>query len=116
MKVKATQVRRYRIWTYDVWGNAKDGFDVNDRYSHGYVDITCKREVFNAGTPNEFSTYEPTDRQLSRAAGFWRASWDGSDGCYTAENSRNGRPIGELIEEDRPELARVVSQNAIVQS
>ena len=21
----------YQVWVYDVWGNAKDGFDVNDR-------------------------------------------------------------------------------------
>lgn len=21
----------YRVWTYDVWGNAKDGWEVNDR-------------------------------------------------------------------------------------
>ena len=97
-----TKTRKYRLWTYDVWGNARDGFDVNDRYSHGYVEIVCKREVFNTGTAHEFATFEPTDRQLSRAAGFSRASWEGgSEGVYYAESSRNGRPIGELVEEDR---------------
>lgn len=101
----AVKIRRYRLWTYDVWGNARDGFDVNDRYSHGYVDIVCKRETFNVGTPNEFHTWEPTDRQLSRAAGFKGVAWDGQEGSYHAEVSRNGRPIGELDEEDRPELA-----------
>ena len=94
-----TKTRKFRLWTYDVWGNARDGFDVNDRYSHGYVEIVCKREVFNVGTPHEFETFEPTDRQLSRAAGFSRAAWDGQDGAFYAEDSRNGRPIGELSEE-----------------
>ena len=96
-----TKVRTFRVWTYDVWGNARDGFDVNDRYYLGRVSIRCKRETFNVGTPNEFSTWEPTDRQLSRAAGFTGVKWDGTgDGYYTAEVSRNGRPVGELIEEE----------------
>lgn len=94
----AFKIRRFRLWTYDVWGNARDGFDVNDRYSHGTVEIRCKRQTFNVGTPHEFHSWEPTDRQLSRAAGFTGVTWDGSDGSFYAENSRNGRPIGELIE------------------
>lgn len=99
-----TKTRKFRLWTYDVWGNARDGFDVNDRYSHGYVEIVCKRADYNVGTPHAFSDWEPTDRQLSRAAGFTRVSWDGSEGTYYAEATRNGRPIGELCDEDRPEL------------
>ena len=94
------KVRKFKIWTYDVLGNARDGFDVNDRYGQGYVTIKCKREDFNVGTTIEFSTYEPADRQLSRAAGFYRATWDGQEGTYYAEYSRNGLPIGELIEEE----------------
>lgn len=94
-----TKVRKFRLWTYDVWGNAKDGFDVNDRYSHGYVTIRCQRKVYNAGTPNEFETFEPTDRQLSRAAGFSRVEWDGGDGSFYASAKSNGMPIGELTEE-----------------
>lgn len=109
MKPAKTKIRTYALWTYDVWGNARDGWDVNDRYSHGTVTIACKRAIFNAGRPREFSTYEPTDRQLSRAAGFIGAAWDGEPGgehngrayggIYHAENPRNGRPIGELCEE-----------------
>lgn len=105
-KVPQFKIRRYRLWTYDVWGNARDGFDVNDRSSHGYVEIKCRRAIYNAGTVHEFSRWEPTDRQLSRAAGFSRVSWDGMEGHYTAEQSSNGRPIGELDEEDRPEFER----------
>ncbi len=94
-----TKLRTFRLWTYDVWGNARDGFDVNDCYKQGLVTIKCKREVFNAGTPHEFETFNPTDRQLSRAVGCSRLSWDWQDGDYYAEDSRNGRPMCELIEE-----------------
>lgn len=27
----------YTLWTYDVWGNEKDGYTVNDRYKQGKV-------------------------------------------------------------------------------
>ncbi len=100
------KTRKYRLWTYDVWGNARDGFDVNDRFSHGYVSIRCKRETFNAGTSAEFHMWEPTDRQLAAASGFRGCEWDGMDGHYTADKKSNGRPVGELDEEDRPELAQ----------
>jgi hypothetical protein len=97
-KAIPVKVRTFKLWTYDVWGNARDGFDVNDRYGHGLVTIACRREVFNVGTPHEFETFNPTDRQLSRAAGFRGVQWDGQDGYYTAEATSNGRPIGELVE------------------
>jgi hypothetical protein len=94
-----TKARTFKIWTYDVLGNAREGFDVNDRYGHGLVTIICRREIFNAGTPNEFETFEPTDRQLSRAANVTGAEWEGSDGVFYAKAKRNGRPLGELVEE-----------------
>lgn len=98
MNAPKSKVRTFKLWTYDVWGNARDGFEVNDRFPQGMVTIQCKREVFNIGTPQEFATYEPTDRQLSRAAGFLRVQWEGEGGCFYA-TARNGRPIGELVEE-----------------
>lgn len=101
--METTKLRKFRLWTYDVWGNARDGFDVNDRYSHGYVSIRCKRRVYSAGTPREFETFEPTDRQLSRAAGFRGVEWEGNDGAYYARAKSNGRPIGELIEDQTKE-------------
>jgi predicted NAD/FAD-dependent oxidoreductase len=29
----------WRVWTYDVWGNAEDGYEVNDRTDQGYLDL-----------------------------------------------------------------------------
>jgi hypothetical protein len=99
MNAPKFKIRTFRLWSYDVWGNARDGFDVNDRYKHGVFTIKCKREVFNSGTPHEFASYEPTDRQLSRAASICGASWDGCEGVFYAEKKSNGMPICELIEE-----------------
>lgn len=98
------KIREYRLWTYDVWGNARDGFDVNDRASHGYVTVKCRLEIFNAGTAQEFATWEPTDRQLARASGFVGCEWEGQEGYYDAAQKSNGRPVGLLDEENRPEL------------
>lgn len=100
MSIQKFKARRFHLWTYDVWGNAREGFDVNNRCSHGDVRIRCKRQVFNAGTPHEFETFDPTDRQLSRASGSIGVQWEGSDGCYYAKLSRNGRPVGKLIDQE----------------
>jgi hypothetical protein len=94
-----TKIRTYQIRTYDVWGNVNDGFEVNDIFSHGTVSIVCKQKIYNAGTPNQFEDFEPTDRQLSIAAGFGvSVSWDGQDGTFIADKSSNGMPVGELVE------------------
>ncbi len=80
-----------------MWGNGRDGFNVNDVYSGGVVYIRCKREIHNKGTPHEFSSYHPTDLQLSRAVGGKNLSWDGeSDFILYAERSSNGKPVCEL--------------------
>lgn len=95
-KLPAFKTRVYRLWTYDVWGNARDGYEVNDRRDCGTVTIRCRRETFNAGTPHEFHTWNPTDRQLTRAVGGRGLVWDGeSDHVLHAETGR-GRPVWEL--------------------
>lgn len=32
-------MNKYQLWTYDIWGNAKDGFEVNDRYKQKIVEL-----------------------------------------------------------------------------
>jgi hypothetical protein len=93
------KIRRYALWSYDVWGN-RDGFEVNDRRSHGTVTIRCEATIHNAGTAHQFVSYDPTDRQLSRAAGVRRVEWDGvTDEGFYASLKSNGKPICELIYE-----------------
>ena len=33
--IKAKQ-EKYKVYTYDVWGNSEDGYDVNDRFSSSF--------------------------------------------------------------------------------
>ena len=42
----------WELRTYDVWGNAKDGYEVNDTRRVGEVTIRCAVERNNADTPS----------------------------------------------------------------
>ena len=85
--------------TYDVWGNARDGFDVNDVYRRREpITLMLDVETFNAGTPQEFQGATPTDRQIRRVFGLGRIQidTDGDDMFITVNRERDGYPIGEL--------------------
>ena len=95
-----TKTRYFKVWTYDVWGNLKDGYSVNNRTSVGTVAIKCREVIYNAGSVNEFSAFDPTDRQLSKAANFSvPVVWDGGDGTFYGE-TKTGKPVGELSENE----------------
>jgi len=97
-----TMLTTWDVWTYDVWGNAKDGFDVNDRSCVcRNLELRLKIEKANKGTPNEFEHAFPSTRQIREALGLtgWRKgiNTDGDDTHIYVEASHNERPIGELI-------------------
>ncbi len=91
-----SQKQTYELITYDVWGNARDGFEVNDNFSQGNVSLTVKAQVFNPGTKQEFIVFIPTDLQLNRLLGIRGGIWDGDKGTWYCDNKRNGKPICEL--------------------
>lgn len=92
-------IKKYEVWEYDVWGNARDGFEVNDRSRINTVTINVKGKTFNKGTNQEFTTFEPTDLQLARALNIRNCAFDNTgDGVIYVENKGNNRPEGELIE------------------
>ena len=97
-KLPATKMLTYEIYRYDVWGNARDGWEVNDVWrTHAKIHVICKRKRYNVGTPQEFSTYAPTDRQLNRALGARGLLWDGeTEHTLFAARKRDGKPVGEL--------------------
>jgi len=88
------------IWalrTYDVWGNARDGYDVNDTYSAGKVELFIPQTRWNVGTPQEFVSASPTDRQIKKAFGVnCRIDTDGDDLSIYVNRERDGYPIGEM--------------------
>ncbi len=87
----------WEIATYDVWGNADDGFEVNDVYRCGTTEIACKIEVNNRGTPQEFKSAHPSNYQIKKVFGTRsRIDTDGDDMVIYVNRSRDSYPIGEL--------------------
>ncbi len=88
----------WEVWTYDVWGNREDGFEVNDRrcLSRAYP-IRCKVQTFNIGTPNEFTSASPSDYQLQQVFGVRCAlDTDGDDLTIYVNRASDSYPLGEL--------------------
>ena len=58
----------WEIRTYDVWGNSKDGYEVNDSYvvDRDYL-MTLEVTTNNKGISMEFLSAYPTDRQIRKA-------------------------------------------------
>jgi len=82
----------YRVYSYDVWGNERDGYDVNDVYRGDTVEINPDKDIVSE----------------LRKAGLIkkgiRSKSIGNDGepgytWYVTDN-RNGRPEFELRFED----------------
>ena len=105
MKTKAKQVKptidtTWEVWTYDVWGNKRDGYEVNDRYCHcREYPMALEVEVNNAGTPSEFVSAYPTDKQIREALDIKprvQLELDGDDMCIYVRHASTGYPLGEL--------------------
>ena len=91
------ETQTYELWTYDVWGNAKDGWEVNNRYKHGTITLKVKPTVFNQGTPHEFTAYGPTDLQINRAVRGRGIVWDGETDYTLYGETKSGKPVCELV-------------------
>ena len=88
----------WELRSYDVWGNARDGYEVNDSFRDGEVTIRLKVEVNNAGMPGEFLSATPSDSQIRRAMGLrrFRLDTDGDDTTIYVNRQRDGYPCGEM--------------------
>lgn len=93
-----TITTEWEVATYDVWGNARDGYDVNDVYRHGTETLVLTVETANEGTPQAFDHASPTDRQLRRVFGLGKIQLDtdGDDLTIYVNRARDGYPIGEI--------------------
>lgn len=96
----------WEVWTYDVWGNATDGYEVNDRCKIASTHELIEYEtVFNSGTNLEFSSWTPRDAEIIAAFGLVHdnepeVDIDGDDDCIYVHLSDDGYPLGELIRVD----------------
>lgn len=99
MQAAKTILTTWKPRTYDVWGNAKDGWDVNDVYGHAEIEIEIPVTVNNAGTSAEFISAYPTDKQIREALDLKprvRLSKDGDDVTIYVRHIASDFPCGEL--------------------
>lgn len=84
--------------SYDVWGNAKDGYEVND--SHVFArdePLKLLQTVNNLGTEHEFVSAHPSDAQIRACLGVrCRIETDGDDVSIYVTRARDGYPLGEM--------------------
>lgn len=99
----STQKQTYRLWTYDLWADGEGGFTVNDRFDQGRITIRVKGTRHNVGTPHEFESHEPTDRQLNLAIGERGLTWDGECEYTLYATDKRGDPACELVREESTE-------------
>ena len=96
---KATIETSWELRTYDVWGNSKDGYDVNDSFvvDRNYS-MTLAVTVNNQGTPQEFLSASPSNRQIRKALDLRsiQLDLDGDDLIIYVNRASNGYPCGEL--------------------
>jgi hypothetical protein len=89
----------WELWSYDVWGNARDGYEVNDRscFDRDYP-MTLKVETANPDSSQAFDFSYPTDKQIRKALELTKVQLDidGDDMTIYVNRSRDGYPLGEL--------------------
>lgn len=89
----------WELWSYDVWGNRQDGYDVNDRlcFNREYV-INVKIKTNNPGSPREFQSAYPSDYQIKKAFGVsCKIETRGDDLNIYIDRASDGYPLGEMI-------------------
>ena len=98
-----TQKQVWDLWSYDVWGNADDGYDVNDRHClNREIEIEVKEERYNIGTEQEFGDFIPTDEQMHEIISEYfdvklsDLEFDGDDMVCYINLEKDAYPLCEL--------------------
>ena len=104
----------WECWTYDVWGNARDGYDVNDRSCFDRdAKLRIAVTVNNPGTEHAFTSAYPTDRQIKALFGLrCRIATDGDDLNIYITRERDGYPLGEMFCTSHASLSPIREQVA----
>ena len=98
----------YSTYSYDVWGNEEDGYEVNDVFCiNQAVEFTQEELVSNEGLPFEFRYWEVPEEEVVEYFGLTseEASLDGDDEDNLYVETNDGMPVGEIrferiVEED----------------
>jgi len=57
----------WEVTEYEVWGNEKDGYIVNNAFRCGTVELEIPKTIVNAGTEYETTVEFPTNAQIREA-------------------------------------------------
>ena len=91
----------WEVWTYDVVGNKRDGYEVNDRScSCRAYEIDCPVVENNPNTSQAFFSASPTDAQIREALSIKprvHIETDGDDCAIYVNHESTGYPLGELL-------------------
>jgi hypothetical protein len=62
-------LQKYKVYSLDVWGNARDGYEVNDRCGIGEIEIWVAPKAlgWNTETMGTVYGFDPTDKQIKSA-------------------------------------------------
>jgi hypothetical protein len=103
----------WELRTYEVWGNATEGYEVNDTRWAGTVELRIPQTRYNVGTPQEFISAYPSDRQIKQLAFGVRCqiALDGDDLYIGVSRRRDGYPIGEMHCTSHASLSPVKSRS-----
>lgn len=110
IRLPFTITSSWQGWTYDVWGNARDGWEVNDRSCFDRnILISARPRLYNcpaiplpgstsASCDLSFVSFIPSDRELLWAIGAkGLVVGDEGDDTHIYLDLRNGKPYGELL-------------------
>ena len=98
MKTVSTQ---WEVADYDVWGNAEDGFEVNNVFRRWEpIELEIPVHTYNVGTEQEFESAYPTEEQIREALGIIpeaELEIDGDDLSIYVNHAPTGEPLGEMF-------------------
>jgi hypothetical protein len=95
--------------TYDVWGNDKDGWDVNNTFSQGEIELKATLSLANVPLlPNKLEDignvinvipiFSISDGEIRKVLGIReRFTTDGDDILITINRKRDNKPLAEII-------------------
>jgi len=84
-------MKTYKVVSYDVWGNKKDGFEVNEAH---YTSFTV--ELSEDATNREIVKALKDCGYLKKGLHTKSVRIDGDEYCIYFSDARNGKPEGEL--------------------
>lgn len=82
---------RYEWIDLDVWGNARDGFEVNNSWRTGLFIV-----IPDTATDRDILKALRDARILTRGATTRSVTIDGDDGMLFLEKVKDGSPVGHL--------------------